>query len=53
MRSLGSLRCASLDDNEAFEELVGRHPIHNLPSLSGDISLSLVVNSAAILAALN
>ena len=25
MRSLGLLGCASLDDNEAFEELVGRH----------------------------
>ena len=52
MCSLGSLGCASSDVNEAFEELVGRHLIHNLPSLSDDISPSLVVDSAAILAAL-
>ena len=49
--SLGSLGCASLDD-EGFQELVGRHPIHNLPSLSDDITPSLFVDSAAILAAL-
>ena len=52
MRFLCSLGCASSDDNEAFEELVGRHLIHNLPFLSDDIPPSLVVDSAAILAAL-
>ena len=52
MRSLGSLGCAASDDNEAFEELVGRHPTHNLPSLSDDIPPFLVVDSAAVLAAL-
>ena len=51
MRSLGSLGCGSSDDNKAFEELIGRHPIHNLPSLSDNIPPSLVVDSAAILAA--
>ena len=42
----------SSDDNEAFEDHFGRHPIHNLPFLSDDMLPPLVVDSAAILAAL-
>ena len=52
MNTLRSQGCASRDDPSVFTELKHRHPIHTLPDWSEDIPSPLVVDSQAVLHAL-
>ena len=52
MKVLGSCGCASRDDPMVLDELKSRHPEHALPEWSDDIPPPLVVDSLAVLSAL-
>ena len=52
VRILGSAGCASHDDQSALEDLRLHHPCHDLPVWCHNIPPSLVVDSAAVIAAL-
>ena len=49
MRSLGSLGCATTDDQAAVEEIMKQHPENDLSDWNSDISPPVTVSSASVL----
>ena len=52
MRCLGSQGCAPHSDPDAFQDLLQRHPQHDLSAFSEDLPAPLAIDSIAVLTAL-
>ena len=52
MRCLGSQGCAPHSDPDALQDLLQRHPQHDLPAFSEDLPAPLAIDSIAVLTAL-
>ena len=52
MQNLGSQGCASYNNSDALADLLGQHPVSDLPPWSDSTPPPLVVESVAVLAAL-